>query len=381
MDLTAPAVAEVEHFDSPAKVEQVATQLAALIQNAKHFIVYTGAGVSTSAGIPDFRGPEGAWTKRAQGKELEFDGNKTLQAVPTATHMALVALQEKGLLKYVVSQNCDGLHRRSGILPVNRISELHGNSNREYCKDCGKDYIRDFRAVSTYSKSYSDHRTGRKCALCTGALHDTIINFGEPLPSAAFALATTHAKRADLCLVLGSSCRVTPANSVPETVGRRKNARLAICNLQATALDGVADGGLRVHARTDELMAAVMRKLGIMIPGVVLRRRLLISMKSQDRGRHQVTVAGVDVDGTPVSFLKSVKVEGSRRGVRTEPFVLSVREELEVGGVIKLELEFMGHYGEPNLVVEHESEGEGGGEGMYVLEYDVWTRAWGVKRQ
>lgn len=121
MDLTAPAVAEAERFDPDAKVDQVASQLATLIKNAKHFIVYTGAGVSTSAGIPDFRGPEGAWTKRAQGKELHFDGNKTLQAVPTATHMALVALQEQGLLKYLVSQNCDGLHRRSGILPVSQF--------------------------------------------------------------------------------------------------------------------------------------------------------------------------------------------------------------------------------------------------------------------
>lgn len=118
MDLTAPAIAETEHFSPASKVTEVAATLASLIRISKHFIVYTGAGVSTSAGIPDFRGPEGAWTKRAQGKELEFDGNKTLTAVPTATHMALVALQERGYLKYVVSQNCDGLHRRSGILPV-----------------------------------------------------------------------------------------------------------------------------------------------------------------------------------------------------------------------------------------------------------------------
>lgn len=118
MDLTAPATAEPEHLSPAPLVSSIASTLASLIRTSRHFIVYTGAGVSTSAGIPDFRGPEGAWTKRAQGKELVFDGNKTLTAVPTTTHMALVALQEKGWLKYVVSQNCDGLHRRSGILPV-----------------------------------------------------------------------------------------------------------------------------------------------------------------------------------------------------------------------------------------------------------------------
>ena len=103
--------------------------------------------------------------------------------------------------------------------------------------------LSDFRAVSTYEKSYSDHRTGRKCAVagCNGALHDTIINFGEDLPEQAFKLAAANAKKADLCLVLGSSCRVTPANSIPETVGRSKKAKLVICNLQSTPLDDVAD--------------------------------------------------------------------------------------------------------------------------------------------
>ncbi|KAJ4348138.1 uncharacterized protein N0V89_009510 [Didymosphaeria variabile] len=343
MDLTAPAVAETEHFDSSARVEEVASQLASLIRQAEHFIVYSGAGVSTSAGIPDFRGPEGAWTKRAQGKELEFDGNKTLTAVPTATHMALVALQERGMLK------C--------ILP-------------------------DFRAVSTYEKSYSDHRTGRKCAVpgCNGALHDTIINFGEQLPKAAMARATTHAKKADLCLVLGSSCRVTPANSIPEYVGSSKKARLAICNLQDTPLEDVADKKLRIHTKTDDLMSLVMDKLGILIPPFILRRRVIISMTSQQSDRHQLIVTGVDVDDTPASFLRSVKVEGSRRGVRTEPFVLGIREELDVGAAVKIELEFMGHYGEPNVIVAHEYPGQGGGSSAYGLGYDVWTKGWEVSQ-
>jgi len=95
-----------------------AKQLADLIRQSKHFIVFTGAGISTSAGIPDFRGPEGAWTLQAQGRQRTTAAVSTLQAIPTATHMALVELQNQGLMKYLVSQNCDGLHRRSGILPV-----------------------------------------------------------------------------------------------------------------------------------------------------------------------------------------------------------------------------------------------------------------------
>ena len=238
----------------------------------------------------------------------------------------------------------------------------------------------DFRAVSAYEKSYSDHRTGRKCAVagCNGALHDTIINFGENLPEEAFNLADMHAKEADLCLVLGSSCRVTPANTIPETVGRNKKAKLAICNLQSTPLDSVADKKLRIYARTDDLMTSIMEKLGILIPPFILRRRLVINMNSQSSDRHQITISGEDVDGTPASFLQTVRLEGSRRAMRTEPFVLRIREDLEIGMAVKVELEFMGHYNEPNLVVEHQYPGEAGGTSLYVLEYDVWTRAWDI---
>jgi NAD-dependent SIR2 family protein deacetylase len=118
MALTAPKIAEVERFDAPEVIDRLAITLANQIKNGKHFIAFTGAGVSTSAGIPDFRGPEGAWTLRAQGRQLNFKSTTTLQAIPTPTHMALVELQNRGFLKYLISQNCDGLHRRSGMLPV-----------------------------------------------------------------------------------------------------------------------------------------------------------------------------------------------------------------------------------------------------------------------
>ncbi|KAL9110399.1 MAG: hypothetical protein Q9227_005130 [Pyrenula ochraceoflavens] len=378
MDLTAPKVAKVERFDSPEIVDQHAADLANQIKNGKHFIAFTGAGVSTSAGIPDFRGPEGAWTLRAQGKQLNFKSSTTLQAIPSPTHMALVALQEEGLLKYLVSQNCDGLHRRSGISP-GRISELHGNSNREYCKACGKDFIRDFRAVSTYEKSIRDHRTGRKCTRCGGALHDTIINFGEDLPEEAFNLAYDHAKKADLCLVLGSSLTVTPANTIPEAVGHRKKAKLAICNLQKTPLDD--DASLRIFARTDDLMIRIMNKLDIPIPTFTLRRRLLVEVETLAKERYQLRVCGVDVDGTPVTFLRSVRLADSRRVVRSEPFIISIRDSLSHGMQLKLELEFMGHYGEPNLKIAHEYSAEAKRQSLYLLEYSPQSREWNTTKQ
>jgi len=140
MDLTAPSEPEEEKYETDEVVDQKAQQLVDLITKSKHFIAFTGAGVSTSAGklfclnlrddkcgkltnftgIPDFRGPDGNWTLRAQGRARKEKVN-TLTAVPTPSHMALVELQSRGILKYLVSQNCDGLHRRSGILPVSLL--------------------------------------------------------------------------------------------------------------------------------------------------------------------------------------------------------------------------------------------------------------------
>ncbi|KAK7447139.1 NAD-dependent deacetylase sirtuin-7 [Colletotrichum acutatum] len=423
---SAPREAEPERREALDILDAKASQLVELIKKSKHFIAFTGAGISTSAGIPDFRGPEGAWTLRAQGRQRTGKTTSTLQAIPTKTHMALVELQDRGILKYLVNQNCDGLHRKSGILPE-KISELHGNSNREYCKDCGKEFLRgivspflyrilfrhsccglwllnsprlqphittdidenkpDFRAVATYEKSIRDHRTGRKCPLCNGTLLDTIINFGEYLPAEPLALARSNARKADLCLALGSSLTVPPACTIPETVGKKKRTKtypnggtLVICNLQSTPLDHLSEA-LRVWATTDDLMVRVMEKLEIPIPRFVLRRRLVVEMMMTGEERYQLTARGVDVDGTPASFLQSVKMQGNRRVGRTEPFTISFRGEAVAEAEIKVELEFMGHYGEPVLEIVMEYNGEEKLERMYLLEYDPSIGAWKVSRQ
>ncbi|KAI1383069.1 DHS-like NAD/FAD-binding domain-containing protein [Hypoxylon trugodes] len=373
---TAPKVAAEERQESPQAVDRKADALVKLIKKNKHMVVFTGAGISTSAGIPDFRGPEGIWTLRAQGRQQK-SGVNTLQAVPTATHMALVELHNRGILKYLVSQNCDGLHRKSGI-SAEKISELHGNSNREYCKDCGKEYIRDFRAVASYEKTVHDHRTGRKCALCGGVLLDTIINFGESLFAEPLQLARDHAAKADLFLVLGSSLTVSPANEIPETPGRRKAAKLAICNLQDTPLDALADW--RIHSKADELMVRVMEKLDIPIPPFILRRRLLVGMEPTENDRRQLKVVGIDWDGTPATFLHSVKLEYNRRVARSEPFIINFRGDVDVGTELKLELTFMGHYGEPNLEITYEYNGDDA-QTLYLLEYNPENGEWKVEKQ
>lgn len=232
--------------------------------------------------------------------------------------------------------------------------------------------------MASYDKTVHDHRTGRKCARCDGVLLDSIINFGEALPAEPLQLARDHAKKADVCLALGSSLTVTPANEIPETVGRRKGTKLVICNLQETPIDKLAD--IRVFSKADELMIRVMEKLDIPISSFILRRRLVVRMETTDGGREQLRVFGEDVDGTPATFLQSVKLEYNRRVVRSEPFVINFRGDLEPGTELKLKLEFMGNYGEPNLEIPYEYV-DGNHSQLYLLEYDPQSGEWKTTKQ
>ena len=210
--------------------------------------------------------------------------------------------------------------------------------------------------------------------LCGGVLVDSIIHFGEDLPAIEVARARKHAKKADLCLVLGSSLTVSPSNEMPETVGSSKNGELVICNLQSTPLDDHA--ALRVFCKTDDLMQRVMNKLDLPIPPFILRRHLTIAMEKTSHGRHQLRVSGVDVEGTPMSFLRSVGIPAKRRLVQTEPFVIQYRDAPEPGTAITLELEFMGHYFEPKLDISYMYGGDDHAETSYLLEYDPQTGEW-----
>ena len=145
--------------------------------------------------------------------------------------MSFVKLMEAGLLKQIISQNIDGLHRKSGI-PKSKLWELHGNTNLEWCKRCDKDYMRDYQ-VRTGTK---DHSTGRKCENCGGMLYDSVINFGEDLKPAILNGGWEAGVNADLMLSLGSSLRVTPACDIPlEMV--ENGGKLVIVNLQKTPLN------------------------------------------------------------------------------------------------------------------------------------------------
>ena len=162
--------------DSPTVLAKKCDRMAKAIQKAKYLIVYTGAGISTAANIPDYRGPNGVWTCLDQGRDIQTCD--LARAEPTFTHMALFTLFKKGKLKHIVSQNCDGLHLRSGI-PRYSLSEVHGNMFIEVCKQCKpmRPYLRLFDVTERTSKN--KHNTMRRCHVCGKSLIDTIVHFGE----------------------------------------------------------------------------------------------------------------------------------------------------------------------------------------------------------
>lgn len=294
-----------ERFDSPQELSRKVDVLVDLIHASTYMTAFTGAGISTSAGIPDFRGPSGKWTREAQGLKPKR-GISSSAAVPTPTHMALVQLQQEGILKHLTSQNCDGLHRRSGF-PSSALSELHGNSNLEECESCGQQYLRDFRC---HRKARSrDHGTGRACSRdsCGGRLLEYTIDFGQQLPEKPLKKAYAAARASDLCLTLGSSLSVSPANDMPRIAGQRGG--LVIVNLQKTEMTALA--ALHIYAKTDTVMTMVMDRLGFRIPRFRLCRNLAIRGEQGPDGTVAVSVEGLDRDDPtlPVELFRHVLFE------------------------------------------------------------------------
>ncbi|CAF1186618.1 unnamed protein product [Adineta steineri] len=248
-----------EYFDSPDELEKKIKTLANFIRNAKHFVVYTGAGISTSAGINDFRGPNGVWTARARG--FVSSRSTVSNPEPTLTHMALVQLMRNDYLKFLVSQNCDGLHLKSGI-PIEKIAELHGNRHCEACAKCGKVYYRQTH-IDTYE--HKTWLTGNKCIEpnCNGPLRCTTVAFSQSMPDICLDRATKESKKCDLSLCMGTSMRVSPACELP-CMNLKSGQKMVIVNLQKTPYDNECE--LRIFARCDEVMTMVMKELNLTIP-------------------------------------------------------------------------------------------------------------------
>ncbi|MFO8011241.1 MAG: Sir2 family NAD-dependent protein deacetylase [Dehalococcoidia bacterium] len=202
-----------------AEVEARIEELARWILEAKHPVFFTGAGISTASGLPDFRGPDGVWTRRDKGLgPVEFDWT---QARPNQCHMALADLQNMKRLAFLISQNVDNLHLESGIQPE-LLAELHGNVTKLQCVSCG------FKC-----DNFPDLT---QCPICECRLAPSVVDFGDPLPQKDLDEAEFHSGKSDLFVVVGSSMMVYPAAGMPR-IALKAGARLVIINQGETPLD------------------------------------------------------------------------------------------------------------------------------------------------
>jgi NAD-dependent SIR2 family protein deacetylase len=237
------------------RLQQQVETIARWIAGSEHVVAFTGAGISTDSGIPDFRGPQGVWTRRDAGLPAPRWRVPPNQIEPNASHLALVELQDLGKLRFLITQNTDNLHRRSGIRPE-LLAELHGNGQLMRCLGCGRLYTRqevgwDTRQWGPGYRTQEPMPGQPVCAACGGRLISSVVNFGDPMPQGELALAEEHARSCDLMLALGSSLTVQPAASL---VGRalRSGARVVLVNKGKTPYDRKAT--LRVWTGIGEVI-------------------------------------------------------------------------------------------------------------------------------
>lgn len=229
----------------------VLDRIAAWAAEAKSGVAFTGAGISTESGIPDFRGPNGFWKRNDAAKftiqnyvadpehrkerwRMAVDGSSMMRtdAKPNAGHIALARLEELGALRGVITQNIDGLHQEAGNT---NVLELHGTAKKIGCLSCGERW-----PVPVILERVVAGEEDPACTYCGGILKSATISFGQQLPQDVVEEAHRWSLRADFFLVVGSSLVVSPANGFP-AVAKRAGANLAIVNREETDLDPLFD--------------------------------------------------------------------------------------------------------------------------------------------
>jgi len=245
-----------------ADIERGACELDGLVARACRVVPFTGAGISTECGIPDFRSPGGLWTKhkpipfdqflasqdaRDESWRRRFAMDETLsRARPGRGHIALASLYRAGKVPGVVTQNIDNLHQASGIAPKDVI-ELHGNTSYASCLDCGKRY-----ELAWVKASFEQSGRAPECTVCDGYVKTATVAFGQAMPAAAMQRAEQLTLAADVFLSIGSSLVVWPAAGFP-LMAKRNGAKLVILNREPTDFDDLAD--LVIHADIGDVLA------------------------------------------------------------------------------------------------------------------------------
>src|SRR6185369_15660446 len=236
--------------------ERLVTVVRGWIEAARRLVVLTGAGISTDSGIPDFRGPQGVWTRNPEAEKQSTIqhyvadpdvrrrawrsrlDSPAWSAQPNAGHRALVTLERRGTLDTLITQNIDGLHQVAGSSPE-RVVEVHGTMREVVCLACGERAAME-RALARVRAGEEDP----PCRTCGGILKSATISFGQSLVAKAIARAEQAARRCDLMLAVGTKLSVwAVAGVVP--VAKDAGARVVILNAEPTDMDGLADAVLR----------------------------------------------------------------------------------------------------------------------------------------
>jgi NAD-dependent deacetylase len=240
-------------------------ELAAMVQRARRAVAFTGAGISTECGIPDFRSPGGFWTKHKPIEFGEFMGSEAARleawrrflairdrfggAVPGRGHAAVAELVRRGHVRSVITQNIDGLHESSGVA-ARCIIEIHGNGTYARCLACDRRHELDWARAAIVATAAAP-----RCQSCGGIVKPATVSFGQPMPEQAMADARAATLDADLFLAIGSSLQVFPAAGLP-VMAAHNRTRLVIINREATGLDGLAD--LVVNGEIGDVLSAVV---------------------------------------------------------------------------------------------------------------------------
>ena len=227
-----------------------AARLAEMLRGARHAVAFTGAGISTESGIPDFRSPGGIWTQMAPIEFQDFIASSAMRkeawrrrfameqvfarVKPNAGHEAIATLVARSIVGHVITQNIDNLHQMSGV-PPDRVIELHGNTRYAKCLECGTP-----AELEQICAHFEAHGEAPDCTECGGLLKTATISFGQAMPEREMERAERATRGCDLFLVLGSSLVVYPAAGFP-LMAKRGGAKLAITNREPTDQDAIAD--------------------------------------------------------------------------------------------------------------------------------------------
>jgi len=244
-------------------------KLAQLIVQSRKVVVFTGAGISTESGIPDFRSPGGIWSRydpedftiqkflsgpaaRKTIWKMSMEGGLLTEAKPNLAHYAIAELHNLGKLDCVITQNIDNLHQKAGV-PEDRVFELHGNMEWAVCLSCHRRF-----PMPEVLRRIEQGVEVPDCPECRGILKPDAVFFGEALPQETLQEAIRRAKNCDLLIVIGSTLLIYPAAYIP-TYAKEAGATLAIINLTPTPFDDYAE--VIIRAKAGETMSRAMEKI------------------------------------------------------------------------------------------------------------------------